>query len=96
MIDMKMLQQVGNLAAKSINNRYPLLDVRFFAMKEGSSGRVVILPKGDKSGRTSRLFELGTLPELDPIVQSKELTSLLTGRIEGAVKEFLQASEGSA
>ena len=72
-------------------NHYPDLDIRFFAMKEGSGGRVVILPRGDKSGRTSRLFELGALPEIDSMMLTTELTKLLTTRIEGAVKEFLQA-----
>ena len=90
MDDIKLIQSIGNVAARNIENKYHALQVKFFAMKGKSEMRVFIGEKHDTSGKTGRLFDLGDMPPLpDPIV-IKNVLAVLEGRIEQQVKQFLR------
>jgi hypothetical protein len=90
MDDLKLIQSIGNVAARNIENKYRALQVKFFAMKGGGEMRVFIGEKHDTSGKTGRLYDLGEMPILpDPIVIKNALT-LLEERIEAQVKQFLK------
>jgi hypothetical protein len=89
MDNIKLIQSIGNVAARNIESKYPSLQVKFFAMKGPGEMRVFIADKHDTSGKTGRLYDLGTLPPMpDPII-IKDMLELLEARIEGQVKMFL-------
>jgi hypothetical protein len=89
MLDMKLLQSIGNQAAHAVELRYPRVQINFFALRNGRDSRVFLAQRGDTSGRTGRLTDLGELPEtgLDAV---RDVTAALETRIEKAVREFLQ------
>jgi hypothetical protein len=90
MDDIKLIQSIGNVAARNLENKYRALQVKFFAMKGGGEMRVFIGEKHDTSGKTGRLYDLGQMPaQTDPIIIKNVLT-LLEGRIEAQVKQFLR------
>lgn len=90
MDDLKLIQSIGNVAARNIENKYRALQVKFFAMKGLGEMRVFIADKHDTSGKTGRLYDLGALPpQPDPII-IKNVLALLESRIETQVKTFLQ------
>jgi hypothetical protein len=89
MLEMKLLQSIGNQAAHTIELRYPSVQIKFFALKNGSDSRVFLADRGDRSGRTGRLTDLGELPE-SQMNAVKDVAELLETRIEKAVREFLQ------
>jgi hypothetical protein len=89
MDDIKLIQSIGNVAARNIENKYRSLQVKFFAMKGPGELRVFIADREDATGKTGRLFDLGALPpQPDPIIIKNTLT-LLEERIETQVKQFL-------
>jgi hypothetical protein len=87
MIDQKLLQSVGNLAARDVETRYPDLNIRFLALKNDSQMKVAITPKSDKSGKTVRLFELQPLGDMDPTA-IKQISENLESQIIQAVQHF--------
>ena len=90
MDDIKLIQSIGNVAARNVENKYRALQVKFFAIKGGGEMRVFIGEKHDTSGKTGRLYDLGEMPpQSDPIV-IKSVLSLLEVRIETQVKQFLR------
>jgi len=90
MDDIKLIQSIGNVAARNVENKYRALQVKFFAIKGGGEMRVFIGEKHDTSGKTGRLYDLGEMPpQSDPII-IKNVLSLLEGRIETQVKQFLR------
>jgi len=90
MDDIKLIQSIGNVAARNIENKYQSLQVKFFAMKGLGEMHIFIAEKHDTSGKTGRLCDMGAmLPLSDPVVIKKVL-ALLEERIEQQVKQFLQ------
>jgi hypothetical protein len=89
MDNIKLIQSIGNVAARNIEGKYRSLQVKFFAMKGPGEMRVFIADKHDTSGKTGRLYDLGELPpQPDPII-IKNMLALLEERIEMQVKQFL-------
>jgi hypothetical protein len=89
MDNIKLIQSIGNVAARNIEGQYRSLQVKFFAMKGPGELRVFIADREDATGKTGRLFDLGALPpQPDPIIIKNTLT-LLEERIETQVKQFL-------
>lgn len=88
MIEMKLLQSLGNVAARTVEYKYPNLEIRFFALKDAAA-RIYVATRGDSSGRTGRLFEIGALPETATSAV-KDMSILLETRIDAAVREFTQ------
>lgn len=88
MLEMKLLQSIGNQAAHTVELRYPKVQINFFALKNGRESRVFLAQRGDNSGKTGRLTDLGELPDsgLDAV---RDVTIALETRIEKAVREFL-------
>lgn len=90
MDDIKLIQSIGNVAARNVENKYRALQVKFFAMKGMGEMRVFIGEKHDTSGKTGRLYDLGEMPpQPDPII-IKNVLALLEERIEAQVKQFLK------
>lgn len=82
MDDIKLIQSIGNVAARNLENQYGSLQIKFFAMRGPGEMRVFIADKHDTSGKTGRLYDLGALPpQPDPIILRNVLT-LLEERIE--------------
>jgi hypothetical protein len=91
MIDPKLLQSIGKMAAQSVENKHPDLDIRFLAISS-TDMKAAIVAKGDKSGRTARIFELPPLADNMDADAVKTLTDLLQGQIEKAVQDFIELS----
>ena len=90
MDDIKLIQSIGNVAARNIENKYDSLQVKFFAMKGLGEMRIFIAEKHDTSGKTGRLYDLGEMPpQPDPLI-IKNMLTLLEQRIEQQVKQFLR------
>ena len=90
MDDIKLIQSIGNVAARNIENKYQSLQVKFFAMKGLGEMRIFIAEKHDTSGKTGRLYDMGVmLPLSDPVV-IKNVLALLEERMEQQVKQFLR------
>ena len=87
MIDQKLLQSVGNLAARDVETRFPQLYIRFLALKNDSQMKVAITTRSDKSGKTVRLFELQPLGDIDPTV-IKLISENLEAQMLQAVQKF--------
>ncbi len=87
MIDQKLLQSIGNMAARSVCTKHPDLDIRFLAVKNGTEIKAAIVSKGDKSGRTARIFELKPLGDVDADAV-KTISENLENQIEQAVLDF--------
>jgi phosphopantothenate synthetase len=87
MIDQKLLQSIGNLAARDVENHYPQLNVRFLALRNGAQMKAAVTSKGDKSGRTVRLFDLQPLGDVEPTAV-KEITDNLVRQLERAVQDY--------
>jgi phosphoribosyl-AMP cyclohydrolase len=81
MIDPKLLQSIGKMAAQSVQRNHPELDIRFLAIS-ASDMKVAIVTKGDTSGRTARIFELPPLANDVDADAVKLLTDLLEGGVE--------------
>lgn len=90
MDDIKLIQSIGNVAARNVENKYRSLQVKFFAMKGLGEMRVFIAEKRDTSGKTGRLYDLGELPPQPEPVVIKNVLNVLEERIEGQVKQFLR------
>ncbi len=92
MLDLKVLQQIGNMAVKDVQKKYPSVEIRFFALKSGDVGRVHIADKQDNGGRTGRLYDLEPLARAEvPVV--KDIALQLSSSIERRVRDFLRLDE---
>lgn len=90
MDNLKLIQSIGNVAARNIENKYRAVQVKFFAMKGPGEMRVFIAHKHDTSGKTGRLYDLGTMPPQPEPIVIKNVLTLLEGRIEQQVRQYLQ------
>ena len=92
MADLKLIQSMGNVAARNIERRYPFLQVKFFAIKGWNEMRVFIAEKHDTRSKTGRLYDLGEMmPPQEPLI-IKDVLALLESRIEPHVKGFLRTN----
>lgn len=92
MLENKLFQSIGNVAARTIEYKYPNVEIHFFALRSGAESRIHIAARNDTSGRTGRLYDLDPIPMSDtPLV--KDIASALEKQIERHVREFLQSTE---
>lgn len=89
MADENVIQSVGNVVARDLRARYPEVKVFFFAPRNWEMMRVHIADKRDRSGRTGRLFDIGSVHLLDTMT-AKEMICELEPRIEQRVREFIE------
>ena len=89
MDDIKLIQSIGNVAARNVESKYTSLQVKFFAMKGRGELRVFIADKHDTSGKTGRLFDLGELPPMPEPIVIQTMLRTLEEKIEAQVKQFL-------
>lgn len=86
MIDQKLLQSLGNMAARNVCNKHPDLDIRFLVVKNGEM-KAAIVPKGDKSGRTAHIHDLKPLDNVDPDAV-KFIQDTIEQQLEQIAQEF--------
>ncbi len=92
MLDNKLFQSIGNVAVRTIEYKYPSVEIHFFALRGGAESRIHIAARGNQSGRTGRLYDLDPVPTSDtPLV--KDIAGALEKQIERHVREFLQSTE---
>jgi hypothetical protein len=92
MTNLKIIQSIGNVAARNIERKYPFLQVKFFVIKDWNEMRVFIAEKHDTPSKTGRLYDLGQVtPPKEPFVIN-EVVALLESRIEPHVKGFLKTN----
>jgi hypothetical protein len=92
-MDIRLLQNIGNIASRAVQAKYPAVDIRFFALKEGEEGRIHLSLKGDKSGRTGRLYDVHIAPtQPTDALFLKEIAVPLENQIETHVLDFLKTN----
>lgn len=93
-MDIRLLQNLGNIASRAVQGKYPTVEIRFFVLKEGEEGRIHLSLKGDKSGRTGRLYDVQIAPtQPTDALFLKEIAVPLEKQIEAHVLEFLSANQ---
>jgi hypothetical protein len=90
MDDLKLIQSIGDVAARNIENKYRSLQIKFFAMKGPGEMRVFIADKHDTSAKTGRLYDRGVMPPQPQPIIIKDVLTLLEERIEQQAKQFLR------
>lgn len=96
-MDIRLLQNIGNIAARAVQGRYPTVEIRFFALNDGLEGRIHLSLKGDKSGRTGRLYDVQIAPtQPADALFLKEIAVPLEKQIEAHVLEFLGTNHETA
>lgn len=89
--DNKLLQSIGNIAARHVESKYRAIEVRFFAFR--GEARVHIADRHDRSEKTGRLYDLGPLPPPNEPIVIKDTIRAWERQIEMYVREFLRADE---
>lgn len=86
-----MFQSIGNVAVRTIEYKYPSVEIHFFALR-GTNSRIHVAARGNQGGRTGRIYDLDplALPQ-NPLV--KDIAWALEIQIEKRVREFLQTTE---
>lgn len=87
MIDLKLLQSLGSIAARTVEGKYPHLQIRFLALRDGTEIKVAIVGRADQSGQTARILELQPVSEVNPDVV-KSVTDNLQRQIETLARGY--------
>ena len=87
MLTQKYIQMVGNIVVRSMAERYPALEIRFFAGKRGDMMRVYIVGRDDDRQLTGRLFDVEPNPGLETL-RVKDLARRIEARIQSAVSDY--------
>jgi hypothetical protein len=87
MMTQKYIQIIGNIVVRNLSQRYPALEIRFFAGKRGDMMRVYIVGRDDDRQRTGRLFDVEPNPGLETL-RVKDLARRIETRIQAAVSDY--------
>jgi hypothetical protein len=95
MIDPKIIQSIGNLVAKDVQNKYPSIVIKFFADRVRDEIQIFIADKNTRSDHTGMLYSLGTIPP-EQTTAVKDIAKFLENGIEKQVRIFLKVKDSDS
>ncbi len=87
MLTRKYVQMIGNIVVRKLAERYPALEIRFFAGSRGDMMRVYIVGRDDDRQLTGRLYDVEVNPGVDTL-RVKDLARRIESSIQAAVRQY--------